>query len=97
MLPGLYLVTGPNGSGKSHEARRLAEITPGARLLSAETQQAFYERELAEDESNFRGGADLGRTVRQLLGDAGVAHPLCRAFRLDGLLARGYRQLSTGE
>ena len=97
MLPGLYLVTGPNGSGKSHEARRLAEITPGARLLSAETQQAFYERELAEDESNFRGGADLGRTVRQLLGDAGIAHPLCRAFRLDGLLARGYRQLSTGE
>jgi hypothetical protein len=97
MLPGLYLVTGPNGSGKSREARRLAEATPGARLLSAETQQAFYERELAEDESNFRGGADLGRTVRQLLGEAGVAHPLFRAFRLDGLLARGYRQLSTGE
>jgi molybdate transport system ATP-binding protein len=97
MLPGVYLVTGPNGSGKSREARRLAEATPGAQLLSAETQQAFYERELAEDESNFRGGADLGRTVQQLLGDAGVAHPLFRAFRLDALLARGYRQLSTGE
>lgn len=97
MLPGVYLITGPNGSGKSREARRLAEATAGAQLLSAETQQAFYERELADDESNFRGGADLGRTVQQLLGDAGVTHPLCAAFRLPPLLARGYRQLSTGE
>ncbi|MCB9627982.1 MAG: ATP-binding cassette domain-containing protein [Sandaracinaceae bacterium] len=97
MLPGVYLLTGPNGSGKSSAAQHLADTTPGAQLLSAETQQAFYERELAEDESNFRGGADLGKTVHDLLGDAGRAHPLYRALRLSELGSRGYRQLSTGE
>ncbi len=97
MLPGLHLITGPNGSGKSREAQRVVDTHPGAQLLSAETQQAFYERELIEDESNFRGGADLGRTVRVLVGEAGTSHPLSHAFRLDALLDRGYRQLSTGE
>lgn len=97
MLPGLYLVTGPNGSGKSREAQRLVDTHPGAQLLSAETQQAFYERELADDESNFLGGADRGRTVGALLGSEGMGHPLSHAFRLDALLERGYRQLSTGE
>ncbi len=31
---------------------------PGARLLSAESQQAFYEAELKADESNFQQGVD---------------------------------------
>ncbi len=95
--PGLYLLIGPNGCGKSRRARALAQETAGSRLLSAETQQAFYESELARDESNFRGGADVGQTVGDLLGEAGRAHPLCASFRLAPLLARGYRQLSTGE
>ena len=51
--PGLTLVTGPNGSGKSSAARALAGRVAGARLLSAESQQAFYEAQLAADESNF--------------------------------------------
>ncbi|MFM2420315.1 MAG: hypothetical protein RL385_5038, partial [Pseudomonadota bacterium] len=45
---GLHLLTGPNASGKSALARALVERVPGARLLSAETQQAFYEAELAK-------------------------------------------------
>jgi molybdate transport system ATP-binding protein len=95
--PGLTLFTGPNGSGKSSAARALAARVPGARLLSAESQQAFYEAELAADESNFRQGVDTSRTPSELLGEAGRRHPLFSAFRLEPLWKRGYRLLSTGE
>jgi molybdate transport system ATP-binding protein len=95
--PGLTLVTGPNGSGKSSLARALAAEVAGARLLSAESQQAFYEAQLAADESNFRGGVDTSTPVRQLLDEAGRQHPLFEAFRLEALWQRGYRLLSTGE
>ena len=95
--PGLTLVTGPNGSGKSTAARALAARVAGARLLSAETQQAFYEAQLAADESNFKGGVDTSATVRELLGEPGRHHPLFAAFRLEPLWQRGYRLLSTGE
>ncbi|HVT08468.1 MAG TPA: ATP-binding cassette domain-containing protein, partial [Polyangia bacterium] len=69
----------------------------GAQLLSAESQQAFYEAQLAADESNFKQGVDTSSTVDQLLGDAGRQHSLFAAFRLEPLRARGYRRLSTGE
>lgn len=95
--PGLTLVTGPNGSGKSSAARALAERTPGARLLSAESQQAFYEAQLAADNSNFQEATDHGTTVAALLGEPGRDHPLLAAFRLEPLWDRGYRLLSTGE
>jgi molybdate transport system ATP-binding protein len=97
MGPGLTLVSGANGSGKSSAARALAEHVPGAWLLSAESQQAFYEAQLAADESNFRGGTDTSSSVRQLLGERGFQHPLFAAFRLQPLWERGYRLLSTGE
>ena len=95
--PGLSLVTGPNGSGKSTAARALGARVAGSQLLSAESQQAFYEAQLAADESNFNQGADTSSTVRQLLGEPGQSHPLLAAFRLDALWERGYRLLSTGE
>jgi molybdate transport system ATP-binding protein len=95
--PGLTLVTGPNGSGKSSLARALAADVVGARLLSAESQQAFYEAQLAADESNFRGGVDTSTRVCELLGEPGRRHPLFEAFRLEALWERGYRLLSTGE
>jgi molybdate transport system ATP-binding protein len=95
--PGLTLVTGRNGSGKSTAARALQARVVGARLLSAESQQAFYEAQLAADESNFQQGVDTSSTVRQLLGEPGRNHPLFAAFRLEPLWERGYRLLSTGE
>ncbi|MEY4515328.1 MAG: hypothetical protein RLZZ450_7450 [Pseudomonadota bacterium] len=94
---GLRLITGPNGSGKSTAARALAERVRGAQLLSAESQQAFYEAQLANDESNFKQGVDTSSKVRELLGDVGRAHSLFDAFRLAPLWERGYRLLSTGE
>jgi molybdate transport system ATP-binding protein len=94
---GLHLLTGPNGAGKSSLARELAGRVPGAQLLSAESQQAFYERELKHDESNFREGIDTSIKVGELLGEAARAHPLFGTFRLDALWDRAYRLLSTGE
>ena len=96
---GLHLLTGANGAGKSWAARALSARVPGAVLLSAESQQAFYEAELANDDSDFQGedGRDTGTTVQALLGDAGRQHPLFVAFDLQGLWQRGYRLLSTGE
>ncbi len=95
--PGLTLVTGPNGSGKSSAARALAAGVAGAELLSAESQQAFYEAELAADESNFQEAVDYGTRVAELLGQHSRSHPLFAAFRLEALWERGYRALSTGE
>ena len=95
--PGLHLLTGPNGGGKSWAARELATRFSGAELLSAESQQAFYEAQLAADESNFQEALDTGTSVATLLADAGRQHPLFAAFRLEALWGRGYRLLSTGE
>ncbi|HET9957436.1 MAG TPA: ATP-binding cassette domain-containing protein [Polyangiaceae bacterium] len=95
--PGLTLLTGANGSGKSRAAQALARSTAGAQLLSAESQQAFYEAQLAADESNFKQGVDTSTKVGELLGEAARSHPLFTAFRLEGLWDRGYRLLSTGE
>jgi molybdate transport system ATP-binding protein len=95
--PGLILITGPNGSGKSTAARALGARVAGARLLSAESQQAFYEAQLAADEANFKQGVDTSSTVGDLLGGAARNHPLVAAFRLEPLWERHYRQLSTGE
>jgi molybdate transport system ATP-binding protein len=94
---GLHLLVGRNGSGKSTVARALAASIPGAALLSSETQQAFYERELADDDSNFQEAVDTGTTVGELLGDAARQHPLLHALGLAPLWDRGYRLLSSGE
>jgi molybdate transport system ATP-binding protein len=94
---GLHLLTGPNGAGKSSLARELAGRVPGAQLISAEAQQAFYETQLANDEGNFQKSADTSIEVRELLGERARSHPLFEAFRLEGLWDRSYRKLSTGE
>ncbi|HEY0707097.1 MAG TPA: ATP-binding cassette domain-containing protein [Polyangia bacterium] len=95
--PGLVLVTGANGSGKSSGVFAMAARVPGSWLLSAESQQAFYEAQLRADDGNFNQGRDTSTTVRDLLGEAGRVHPLFEAFRLPSLWDRHYRQLSTGE
>ena len=60
---------GRNGSGKSSLARALAADMAGAELLSAESQQAFYERELRGGREQLPEGVDAGTTVGALLGD----------------------------
>src|SRR5690606_41751049 len=90
-VTGLTLIVGPNGSGKSTAARRLVERVPGAELLSAESQQTFYEDQLARDDSNFNQGADTSVSLAALVGEAARNHPLVGALRLATLWARGCR------
>lgn len=110
ILPGqCWAVLGRNGSGKQHLSALLqgkGEITRGtlrhgfARItvLSFERQQAFYEQQLRDDDSDFSEAPDAGKTVRELLGlDNGMLPEALRFLGLEPLLERGYRLLSSGE
>ncbi len=103
-----WAVLGRNGAGKHHLGQLLAgklEVEPGClqhrfgsiRILSFEAQQALYEKELHDDDSEFMEGQDSGSTVRELLGLHGALPERLKFLRLEPLLDRGYRLLSSGE
>ena len=66
-------------------------------VLSFETQQALYEQELKQDDSDFMDRLDPGSTVRKLLGLEGELPPELAFLHLDSIIDRGYRLLSSGE
>jgi molybdate transport system ATP-binding protein len=101
-------VLGRNGSGKRHLAELLTAKTEpvsgtvdiGYRkvtLLSFEQQQAFYEQELHNDDTDFMDMLDPGTTVRELLGIGAEIPEELKFLQLDHVLDRGYRLLSSGE
>src|SRR5690606_25685381 len=65
-------------------------------LMSFEAQQAFYERELKLDHSDFMDRLDAGTTVRELLNLHHIP-PELHFLGLERILDRGYRLLSSGE
>jgi molybdate transport system ATP-binding protein len=103
-----WAIVGRNGAGKHLLGRllthRLEDFsgefclrTNRVRLLSFELQQALYEKELREDDSEFMEGQDQGHTVRELLQLEGELPASLAFLRLEPLLDRGYRLLSSGE
>lgn len=103
-----WAVIGRNGAGKQHLSQLLAgklEVEKDClqhsfgriRILSFEAQQALYEKDLRDDDSEFMEGQDSGTTVRELLGLQGPLPPQLAFLRLEPLLDRGYRLLSSGE
>jgi molybdate transport system ATP-binding protein len=103
-----WALLGRNGAGKHQFARLLLGELDGVgqamehrfrdiRILSFETQQALYEKELHDDDSEFMEGQDAGTTVRELLGFPGKLPSRLSFLGLAPLLERGYRQLSSGE
>lgn len=104
-----WAVIGRNGAGKHHLNNLLTGKTvpqtgqfhlgcSRVGLLSFEQQQNFFEKELKDDDSEFMEGMDIGTTVAELLGVVDGALPSELGFLgLEPLLARGYRQLSSGE
>jgi len=99
-----WAVIGRNGSGKKHLAQALLDQQHNSenkqlsfRLISFEQQQAFYENELKNDDTDFMDRLDTGTTVRSLLNASESELESLKFLKLDGILDRGYRLLSSGE
>ena len=108
----VWAITGTNGSGKSALAAALAgagEITTGsvkgavrnAGIVSLQSQAELIERERLRDDSDITDKVYDGTPVRALLDevseDSALLKQLIGLFRLDALMKRGFRKLSTGE
>lgn len=102
-----WAVIGRNGSGKRLLAAALCgeledmagdyDLPAGrVRVLSFESQQAFYEEELRQDDSDFMDRLDPGSTVAEILGLETLPAAL-QFLGLERLMTRGYRLLSSGE
>ncbi len=103
-----WAILGRNGAGKRHLANLLSGRSEygqdclihgfhSIELLSFEAQQALYEEELKNDDTDFLDHPDQGTTVRELLGLTTQLPRELRFLELDKLLDRGYRLLSSGE
>lgn len=66
-------------------------------ILSFASQQAFYEQELRNDESDWLDRQDPGTLVSELLPNWRENSALLKAFGLNHCLDLGYRQLSSGQ
>lgn len=107
-----WAVLGTNACGKSSLARIMSrDITPDAgtiedppsriAVLSLESQQSLYERELYRDDTDFMDHLDEGTPVYDLLSeitaDPAQINRVTQQLHLESLLKRGYRALSSGE
>lgn len=99
-----WAVLGRNGSGKKHLAQALLDQQQlpenngqKFRLISFEQQQAFYENELKNDDTDFMDRLDAGTTVRTILNATEEDLEALTFLNLTSILDRGYRLLSSGE
>ena len=103
---------GSSGSGKSALAASLTgegELLSGttcgvvghAGVVSLEAQAELIERERLRDDSDITDQISTGTSVREMLDetsqDPALQQELIKLFRLEPLLQRGFRKLSTGE
>ena len=102
-----WAVIGRNGSGKKELGQLLGgvlgdvrgeyQVFPSeTRILSYESQQAFYEHELKIDDTDYLDHLDPGTIVSEILGLDQVPTELS-FLKLQPLMDRGYRLLSSGE
>ncbi len=85
-----------NGMETEYQAESFA-LPERFAVVSFRGQQDVFEREVRRDESEYLDRVDPGTPARAFLEDDERTDELLRLFRLDQLLDRGYRQLSTGE
>ncbi|SEQ02138.1 molybdate transport system ATP-binding protein [Amphritea atlantica] len=107
-----WVITGANGSGKSALAAVLAGagdtlsgtlegLPPKVGLVSFEAQAELIERERKKDDADIMDVISEGTPVREILCEGGrnpeLISQLVTMFKLDSLLDRAFRKLSTGE
>ena len=108
----VWAIMGASGSGKSALAAALTgagELNSGslegivvnAGVVSLEAQAALIERERLRDDSDITDKINQGTPVSDMLDevskDHGLLARLIALLRLDSLLERGFRKLSSGE
>jgi molybdate transport system ATP-binding protein len=108
----VWAILGASGSGKSALAAAVTgagEILSGdvsgivanAGVVSLESQAELIERERLRDDSDITDRVNEGTSVKEMLDEVSVAPDLLarliKMFRLEALLGRGFRKLSTGE
>lgn len=108
----VWCVLGNNASGKSQLAAAICgELKSGKcqiedpptspAWVSFETLQSAYEREIANDDTDFLDRIDLGSTGLELLLESGASESQARSqaefFGISHLLDRGCRSFSSGE
>jgi molybdate transport system ATP-binding protein len=108
----VWAIIGASGSGKSALTAALTgvgELTSGtingvvanAGVVSLESQAELIERERLRDDSDITDEINQGTPVNEMLDEVSVdpdlLAKLIKLFRLESLLNRGFRKLSTGE
>ncbi|MEE4239937.1 MAG: ATP-binding cassette domain-containing protein [Desulfopila sp.] len=101
-----WCLYGSNTSGISEFIRLLEDMPAHAEKISCRNtptvisfaaQQAIYERELRNDNSDFEDRIDPGTPARDFITAPEKYNGLLRDFNLLHCLDKGYRQLSSGE
>ena len=108
----VWAIVGASGSGKSAlgaaltgegnlESGERKGIPANAALVSLESQAELIERERRRDDSDLTDKIFEGTPVSEMLVETCIDHELqatlIKLFRLEPLLDRGFRKLSTGE
>lgn len=88
---------GSNISGIEEMYHNIAAELPDAGLISSQILQEIYEEEMAKDDTDFMDRLDIGTTVKEFLPQDSENHPLVKSLKVDSLMERGYRQLSSGQ
>ena len=107
-----WCLIGTTGSGKSQLAHifqehekttfqyRLFKLPPSCLCVGLETQQAQFEAELYDDDTDFMDQIDQGHTGLQLLqqtgADSAAIGQVVEQFNIEYLMEKGFRVLSSG-
>ncbi len=75
----------------------LIDLPQNLGVVSFSRQQALFEEELKKDDTDFLDKIDPGTQAGSFLENPGEHADLIKAFDMTDSMARGYRQLSTGQ
>ncbi len=107
-----WVITGANGSGKSalaailagageHVSGNLEGVPAKVGLVSFEAQAELIDRERKKDDADIMDVISEGTPVHEILNEDGrnpeLVNQLVTMFKLDTLVDRSFRKLSTGE